>query len=284
MEETNRSESNVAKVHRQLGRCLIRLQQYEKLLKALIAESNISATLSTLPEVKEARANAVSRQTLGQLFGIATETIFRKAGDAEANCNETGPDMPLKEAWLSMKWSVELDRVRYEDLLLRFRRLVDARNMLVHHLLDEHDLATNEGCASALELLNESYALIDREMAQLQQMARTSTNARHMLASFVSQHPEVLAGQLQIELLEGHPLVRSLQHAEQALAQDGWTRLEDAFAFLRKHHPDETPKRYGFGSWRHVLHESPVFTTRKERKLNREIALLWYQTTEPTKV
>jgi hypothetical protein len=62
-----------------LGRCLLRLQQYERVMKAVVAHQDISGPAHPLERSRAARIDDVSTKTLsalvGQLFGscVATE-------------------------------------------------------------------------------------------------------------------------------------------------------------------------------------------------------------------
>src|SRR3546814_20756062 len=74
-------------VQRLLGRCLIRIQQYERLLKAIVALQEISGTTQTLPHAIDARRAEPSDKTLGTLIGrllggyIITEGVEPSSGD-----------------------------------------------------------------------------------------------------------------------------------------------------------------------------------------------------------
>src|SRR3546814_17142543 len=56
-------------VQRLLGRCLIRIQQYERLLKAIVALQAISGTTQTLPHAIDSRRAETSDKPLGTLIG-----------------------------------------------------------------------------------------------------------------------------------------------------------------------------------------------------------------------
>jgi arginine repressor len=55
-------------VQRLLGRCLLRLQQYERLLKALIARREISGAVHEIESRLAERAAEVEKLTLGSLM------------------------------------------------------------------------------------------------------------------------------------------------------------------------------------------------------------------------
>ncbi|WP_246162354.1 hypothetical protein [Roseovarius faecimaris] len=54
-------------VQRLLGRCLLRLQQYERLIKAIMANYEISGPPHALEEVRAARMTATAGKTLGTI-------------------------------------------------------------------------------------------------------------------------------------------------------------------------------------------------------------------------
>ena len=56
-------------VQRLLGRCVLRLQQYEKLMKAIVAHHEISASGSPLESNQEQRIADAASKTLGTLVG-----------------------------------------------------------------------------------------------------------------------------------------------------------------------------------------------------------------------
>jgi hypothetical protein len=56
-------------VQRLLGRCLLRLQQYERLMKAIVAYHNLSGPAHALEKIRAARIDDASTKTLGTLGG-----------------------------------------------------------------------------------------------------------------------------------------------------------------------------------------------------------------------
>lgn len=57
-------------VQRLLGRCLLRLQQCERLLKAIVSARSPSGTLEPLPRAIEAEMAKTDVKTLGQLVSL----------------------------------------------------------------------------------------------------------------------------------------------------------------------------------------------------------------------
>ena len=67
-----------------------------------------------------------------------------------------------------------------------------------------------------------------------------------------------------------------LRDAEATLAVDGWTPLARAIEHISSREPGHTPKRYGCSSWRQVLHESAIFTIRREQSELGAAKETWY--------
>src|SRR5690606_41537610 len=80
-------------VQRLLGRCLIRLQQYEHLLKAIVALQEISGTAQTLPHAIDARRAEASDKTLGTLIGRLFGGYIVPDGDEPSS----GPEDPAED-------------------------------------------------------------------------------------------------------------------------------------------------------------------------------------------
>jgi hypothetical protein len=89
-------------VQRLLGRCLLRLQQYEKLMKAIVAHHEISAAGSPLASDQEQRIADAASKTLGTLVGtllgsyVTTDQVEAASeSDARDDIISFNPDFPL---------------------------------------------------------------------------------------------------------------------------------------------------------------------------------------------
>jgi hypothetical protein len=72
-------------------------------------------------------------------------------------------------------------------------------------------------------------------------------------------------------------ITASLREAETKLALDGWTPFFEAIHWIAKTYPEQTPKRYGCGSWRYVIHESQQFEIRKQSQADNDPIVVWYR-------
>ena len=64
---------------RKFGRNLLRLQQYERLIKGLVAEQDVAGPIGELHAIRARQIEAVSRKTLGQVVGELTGAYIAPA-------------------------------------------------------------------------------------------------------------------------------------------------------------------------------------------------------------
>lgn len=270
-------------VQRKLGRCMLRLQQYELLLKAVVAESELSGPAEQLLEIRDERVASTQKQTLGTLVGQLTEGALSRPSTAEREPVEATPS---DRVWFSMRFQVELSEQQFSDTQAALKELVALRNELVHHFVQRFDLWSLAGCEAAQRHLDESYEIIDGHYLTLHAWAKSIGKARAEMASFV-QTPEfhdALVNGIWVDGSVHWPssgVVACLREAERQLVCDGWTSLPDAIQWIAKTYPDQTPKRYGCGSWRHVLHEAKLFDVRKEVQVGSGRSVFWYRSQVP---
>lgn len=284
--EPPRSEQFVALQHlvqRKLGRCLIRLQQYEGLLKGLVAEHDVSGPAHRLINIRDARMEALSKKTLGHIVGALTENLLTP--DSTPADEDRGSDHSADAdvSFFRTTFRVELSAARHEETVTALRALVDLRNELVHHFLEMHDIWSKSGCVAAQAYLDACYEQVDERYVELHTWAKASVEAHEYMANLM-QTPEFMEF-LQHDILPGgtgvewacSTIVRLLREAEAKLARDGWTSLNDAITFLQKAHPEHTPRRYGCSSWRQALHESGQFQVRKEQAAPGSPTRVWFR-------
>lgn len=271
LSSTRLSELQRAVQHK-LGGCIWRLQQYERLLKAMVENADLAGEPAQMQALRDARVASVHRTTLGGLVTLFTDGyVGTEEGSAQAQ--ETDDKAPGDRLWFSFQQRMEMSAERLEAISAELKELVDLRNELVHHLLERFDLDQLDRCEAAVAYLDASRATIDRHYQMLRTWAEQMDNVRALAASFMQSDAfndfliNGIAPDGQVDWLASG-IVRSLREAEQALAPSGsparWTELNAAIAWIAKQHPDQTPKRYGCSSWRQVLHESGEFEVMKK--------------------
>lgn len=252
-----------AEVQRKLGRCMLRLQQYELLTKAILVDHEQSGTVADWEVRRQARIDKFAKKTLGQLLEWMKSSYL--TADLEGRqSRESEPPAGLTRIWFSFHGGMQMDSETYQRTVTAMQELVDLRNDIVHHLLENFNLFTLQGCAAADAHLEQSYELIDRHMVQLGEWARHMDQARQIAASFMAsdEYLDLILDKQRhvVPPLDWHsPIVECLREAEALLAVDGWALLDDAIAFIGRIDGDENPARYGYKNWRQVLRNSGAF-------------------------
>ena len=260
-------------VQHKLGGCIWRLQQYERLLKAMVANTDLAGEPAQLQALRDARVASVHKTTLGGLVSLFTGGYLR-AEDEPSPVQETDDKAPCDRLWFSFQQRMAMSAERHEAITAELKELVDLRNELVHHLLERFDLGQLDRCEAAVAYLDASGATIERHYQTLRSWAEEMDRARALMASFMNSDAfkdmfiDGIAPDGQVNW-PASGIVSSLRKAEQGLAPSGsparWTELNAAIAWIVKQHPDQTPKRYGCSSWRQVLHESREFEVMKKK-------------------
>jgi len=265
-------------VQRRLGRCLLRLQQYEILLKALLAHGDIAGRPAELQSVRDAQVACAQKKTLGTLVGMLTERHLTSAED------DDGTDEPQGDGgiWFRFRFQVGLDASQHQATTAALKELVDLRNELVHHFLQRFNIWEPQGCRAADAYLDASYETIDGHYLTLRGWAQGMDEARAAMASFMSTatFEDLLVNGIAPDGTVDWPAsgaLRCLCEAETRFATDGWTLLSTATPWIRARHPDQHPQRYGCGSWRQVIHESRQFEIRRTVNKEQGCGEVWYR-------
>ena len=268
-------------IQRMLGRCLLRLQQYEHLIKAIDAHHEIAGPAHSLESIRAERIADTASKTLGALVGqLIGSYVVADAADASTDLM-TGASANVISFGMRMQLSLSAeDYARTESEL---KELVLLRNNLVHHFIDQHNLWSEDGCRSAHEALVTASSRIDQHFEQLRGWAEHMEQARQLAAEFVQSdafHDFVVNGIAPDGTIEwpAAGIVRALREAAEELAIDGWTPVAAAGRWIAERHPDQLPAKYGCSSWRQVAHESRVFELRY-REVDRQRAA-WYRLKE----
>lgn len=254
-------------VQRWLGRCMLSLQQSERLLKALLHDADVTAIHSGRVDEGSAafevsRAFEKERLAFMTLGGLVSAFVGDVVTNAETP-SDTKKQRDLPDDRMSMRFSFRqsISSETFEVLQASMREMVGLRNEWVHHLVDRFDLTSLEGCAQALENLQAGYEKAERFRLQLQAIAKAMVEAaEHMAAFYTSPQGRalLLGGKVPVE---STPLLNALRGAVQGSASvgDGTVLLSEVLEKLHSLHPHEGPQDYGYSSWPQVIHESGDF-------------------------
>lgn len=249
-------------VQRLLGRCMLRLQQYERLMKAVLAQHELTGTFDKLQGERVSKAEEFSTKTLGQTVKALFETYVVPEGfERDLLPDATTPTDRISFAFSSR---VTMEAERLAEVRSAVEELVKLRNDLVHHLIEQFDLWTEDGCSAAIAHLTAAYARIDKHFDELRTWAKGMEEARAMAAQVMQTETfhELLVNGIASDGSFDWPatgIVSVLREATKGLAEDGWTSLESAKAWIQEHHPEQTPEKYGCRTWPQVLTESKLF-------------------------
>ncbi|MCW5651108.1 MAG: hypothetical protein KIS62_15280 [Ramlibacter sp.] len=164
-------------VQLKLGGCIWRLQQYERLLKAMVANTDLAGEPAQLQALRDARVASVHKATLGGLVSLFTGGYLR-AEDESAPAQETDDKAPGDRLWFSFQQRMELSAERRAAITGELKELVDLRNELVHHLQERFDLGQLDRCEAAVAYLDASRATIDRHFQTLCRWAEEMAHVR----------------------------------------------------------------------------------------------------------
>ncbi len=266
-------------VQRKLGRCLLRLQQYEILLKALVAHSDLAGSPTELQAVRDAQVASAQKKTLGTLVGMLTERHLALADDCDS---AEAPPQDNSSLWFQFRFRVQLDASQHQVTTAALKELVDLRNELVHHFLQRFNIWEHQGCIDADAYLDASYETIDGHYVTLREWVQGMEEARSYMAAFMktAAFEDLLVNDIAPDgsvdwLASG--AVRCLREAEFQFTADGWTQLNTATSWIRAAHPDQNPQRYGCGSWRQIIHESQQFEIRRVQNKEQGCGEVWYR-------
>lgn len=268
-------------VQRKLGRNLIRIQQLEFMTKSMVAHSVMESQDRDLQGFLDKRKQDVAKKTLGQVVGDLT-TDFLSLPASEEDQQQDHPVDPTK-IMIRTSFRIEMSPEDYERTQQRLAELVELRNELVHHFIEIHDIWTESGCANADAYLDDCFRMIDERFEELRQFAQHQNEAQKALANFMQSDEFVdfvlhgiLPGGTGV-IWPSSTIVNLLRDAEATLAVDGWTPLARAIEYISCREPTHTPKRYGCSSWRQVLHESSMFTIKREQSGPGIATETWYR-------
>jgi hypothetical protein len=261
MEEVFRPEAQ-HEVQRQLGRCLVRLQQYERLLKVMLSHHRLGGAAEDLKALQDESVRRFANKTLGQLVEVLFDTYAVAEGTDRPVLDDS--KIPIDKVSMSFQFQMQMEEARLAAVKAAIEELVRMRNELVHHFIERFAIWTNEGCAAALEHLSACYARIDQHVLELREWAEHMDKARTMAAAFAQSptfHDMVVDGIAPDGSVDWGwaGIVRALKEALEHNAMDGWLRLEDAKSWMAQHNPEQLPARYSCKTWAQVLHESRAF-------------------------
>lgn len=180
IEPDEETKTQQREAQRMLGRCMLRLQQYERLLKAMLIEHEFSGPVAELVDIRAEREKTISRKTLGNLIGAFVGSYLVADGqEVPPKDSENATDT---RASFAFRFTIGLSDEEFKQTEIDLRQLVDLRNMLVHQFIDHHDPWTREGCLQAQKVLTDAYNQVDLQYARLVEIAKVHDEVRRSLS------------------------------------------------------------------------------------------------------
>lgn len=131
---------------RKFGRNLLRLQQYERLIKGLVAEQDVAGPIGELHAVRARQIEAISKKTLGQVVGELTGAYIAPALFESDSLQDDEPSHDPRLPWFRISYRIEMKEEDFKETERKLAELVNLRNELVHHFLEKYDIWTEAGC------------------------------------------------------------------------------------------------------------------------------------------
>lgn len=281
--EVGGSRTSPGIVSGKIGRCILRLQQYELLMKRLIAHHEFAGYIEDMEAINETRERKFNeKKTLGCLLKDIKGSFLRE-NDASIEAVESHEcDADPTRAHFSYRFSFELNPDTLNKTKEDLDQLLDLRNFLVHGFLAKFDLKNTLARTEAEKYLDDAFELINTRYLELCDWVESLNVA----AATIHQYMETDDFQsfFFYGFVPGQPIDWSitriaieLQLAEDECNADGWTNLDRAILFIRNRWPDLTPKVYGCSSWRHIIHETRLFDVQKRLSLVTGMNETWYR-------
>lgn len=219
---------------RGLGRFLLRMQQYERLLRALLVDAQSAGTMASAAADRAPRFAHLQRQPSGQLLRTLLSSVLRPAPAVDATTAEPEAGSPPLDigadaGHVRMRMGVEVNAVDLDRIEQDLQALHEVRNDLVHHLIKAFDVWTPRGCTAAQCEIDRAEGMVDEALHMLRRWAEGQTAARKRLfaliagAQFASMVTVVAPSPSPLPI---EALVPLLRDAERLAGPDGWTALD----------------------------------------------------------
>jgi hypothetical protein len=178
-------ETQQHEVQRRLGRCMLRLQQYERLLKAIVGRIAVAGPLEQLQAEQDKQTVRMGRKTLGALVGIFTgKHLVAESAEVKTEANDDA-GRSQEVAWASMSFNISMPAEVHAQIKADLAELVQLRNELVHHFIERFDISNEESCRAASAYLDACYERIECDCHRLKAWATRLGEAQAKLAKFV---------------------------------------------------------------------------------------------------
>jgi hypothetical protein len=132
-----------------IGRNVVNLQRFERMLKLIIVRSNVRGYASELAKIHQSKTEGTSYKTLGSLVKEFLNTVY-STDDPFSD----GPADALNEIWMSQALRIQSNAESISKKEGELREVVEERNSLIHHWLAEVDFDSVDECQQLISRLD----------------------------------------------------------------------------------------------------------------------------------
>lgn len=172
---------------RNIGRNVVHFQKMEGVLKTLLQYSNFSCPVIKMQETLDSRKKSFEKQSMGNL----AKELYRLTG----NRNENAQVVPeeIDEVWISMSFGIEGEQVFSKQQKAAISFLVSERNKLIHQLLPNFDLESEESCKELIVKLDEKNELIKSQYKNLHSLlGAVQSGNEQLMNAFIPLHEAIV--------------------------------------------------------------------------------------------
>ena len=214
-------------------------------MKKLVAHHEIMGRVHELEQVRAERVDELATDSLGALVKrlLGSFVVAAEAPNSAPDWKTIVPDTLA----VGYRIKLQMSAADYAQTKADLNDLIALRNGLAHHFIDRFNLWCTDGCAAARVYLNECYGRIDGHFERLRRWAYVMEKSRALMADLV-QTPEfsdfLIDGRRPDGTIEWalSGIDCALREATAELAIGGWTKLDDAVAFIVERYPGRTPR------------------------------------------
>lgn len=238
------------------GRCILRLQSYELLMKEIVAGHQLSAPMADLEKAQSRRRAATGQKTLGSVVGEMMDSLLVPEGRQGRGDDE---DDTRDDPSIDFKLQIVFPPEEFARIEAEQRELFRLRNSLVHNFLEQHNLRTADGCITAQKALTQALDHVGRAYGELRSWARDLEQTKKAFVALLAS-PEIRDAFVHDRVpWRISTIALALKQAAMELAGGDWLMVATATDWVAKHYPEEKPAEYGCRSWRQVIHETGMF-------------------------
>ena len=176
----------LAGIEQLLGRCLLKLQCCEHLLKQQVIRSSLAGPIAELEVLAAKRTASFSTVTLGQLINefLSTGVVDEAAEPAPPPASK-----PPASPHFSFRQELAMSAQQIDSLQRALRELLALRNELVHQFVLRFPLRSVDGCMAAHAHLEQCLVSIESHLQAMKAWTQSSVESARIARRFL-QSPE----------------------------------------------------------------------------------------------